>query len=244
MIQLPRAGLVATARLRQDQEALVAVPDAEGPAFVKSRGDAGYKSMRGWLAQDQADRCGYCEDDLIERENEVDHIRPQDPAKYWWLAFSVPNLILACRACNNFKRNKWELEAGARRLEPREEPWTTAERAMLLDPTSEDPCPHFRYRYEGGRWRIAAASARGLWTIRALELDRDSFTRRANQWLRDAIDPRVLQLRRAEAEGDLATIRRVTAELADFTVPGRRWSHFASVIVAAIRDRSYQSPAF
>lgn len=120
----------------------------------------------------------------------------------------------------------------------------TPERAMLVDPTTEDPRPHFTYRYEGGRWRIAAATDRGLWTIRSLELDRDSFTRRSNEWLHDAFDPRVLQLRRAEAEGDLETIRRVVGELAEFTVPGKRWSHFASVVVAAIHDRSYESPAF
>lgn len=244
MIRLSRSGLVAPRRLREDQEALDSVADADGPLCVKKRGDTGYKSMREALARDQGDKCGYCEDDLIERQNEVDHIRPKDADQYWWLAFAVPNLLLACRACNNFKRNKWQLQAGARRLRPREEPWTTQERAMLVDPTMEDPRRHFTYRYEGGRWRLAATSGRGLWTIRALELDRDSFTRRSNQWLRDAIDPRVLRLRRAESEGDVETIRLVTAELAAFTEPGSRWSHFAAFIVAAIRERTYESPAY
>jgi uncharacterized protein (TIGR02646 family) len=244
VIQLARAGLVATPRLRTDQEALAAVSDADGPACVKTRSDRGYKSMREALAQDQNSLCAYCEDDLIERENEVDHIRPKDGDQYWWLAFSVPNLVLACRACNNFKSNKWELRLGARRSEPREEPWTTQEQAMLVDPTAEDPRPHFSYRYEGGRWRIAATTDRGLWTIRALSLDRDSFTRRSNEWLRDAFDPRVLQLRRAEAEQDLETIRRVIAELVALTRPGRRWSHFASAIVDAVHDRSYTPPVF
>ena len=200
--------------------------------------------MRDALARDQRHRCAYCEDDLIERVNEVDHIRPQDANKYWWLAFAVPNLVLACRACNNFKLNKWSLQSGARALRPREEPWTTEENAMLVDPTVEDPRPHFTYVYAGGRWRIAGRTDRGLWTIQALELDRDSFTRRSNQWLREAVDPRVLLLHRAEAAADHATIRAVTRELVAFTMPGERWSHFASIVVDAIRSGHYQSPDF
>ena len=43
-------------------------------------------------------KCGFCEKDVTDHTPHVEHYRPK--AKYWWLAYSWDNLLLACEECN------------------------------------------------------------------------------------------------------------------------------------------------
>jgi uncharacterized protein (TIGR02646 family) len=247
LIPLVRSGLRPTRSLRNGQAALDATTNgaAAGLAAVSAVGAARkWASMRGQLARAQYQKCAYCEDYLSERAHEVDHIRPKSPNEYWWLAFRVPNLVLACRTCNNFKGDDWALQRGVRKLKPREEPWSTSEPAMLVDPTVDDPNRHLTYVYAGDRWRIAPLSDRGLWTITALELDRDSFTRRANEWIREAVDPRVASYAAAVATRDTPALRKVVRDLLRFSRPTHRWSQLAAVLLYEIRAGTYRSPRY
>lgn len=241
MIQLDLSQIAATPRLTQDQEALAAATDQAGPAIVKSRGSSGWSSLRAQLWDAQNGKCAYCETCLEEVSNEVDHIRPKDSSKYWWLAFSVSNLLLACRTCNNVKRSHFELQPGVRKLSPRQEPWNSDEPAMLVDPTSEDPADHITYVYAGGRWRIAAAndSERGAWTISRLKLDRMTFNRRANRFVRLAVVPLVRQLNQAIAHADTGGIRRATAELTALATEDAEWTQLMRLVIDAVRKGQY-----
>jgi uncharacterized protein (TIGR02646 family) len=239
MIRLDLSSVQPTDRLRKDQAALAGRSDADGPDCVEARGSAGWGSLRDELCRLQHWKCAYCEDYVAERDNEIDHIRPKDRDQYWWLAFSVSNLLLACRNCNNFKSNHWELQAGATKLTPRQEPWAVVEPAMLVDPSREDPSPHICYLFSGGEWRIAPRSDRGRWTIATLELDRMSFRREANEWVAEAIHPQIRELRCFESGRDKKGIDRVINDLVGLTRTQHKWSQLATTVVGAIRAGDY-----
>ncbi len=241
MIPIDLAGVIATARLESDQAELAKAPDADGPGLVSVRGSDGWRGLKPQLWKAQQNKCAYCEDYLREVVDEVDHIRPRDANKYWWLAFSLPNLLLACRTCNNFKNNKFDLQAGVTRLVPRQVPWLVAEPGLLIDPTIEDPAADITYVYEHGRWRIAPAndSPRGAWTIEKLKLDRMSFDREANLFIADVVGPLVTRFNTAIAARDRDDIRAVTIALTTLTKTGARWTQLMRIVVAAIQEGSY-----
>ncbi len=76
--------------------------------------------VRGLLYATFGRVCGYCGENLTERDFEVDHYRPQKAVAedehhggYWWLAYEFENYVLACSTCNNtYKRTKFPLLAG------------------------------------------------------------------------------------------------------------------------------------
>lgn len=236
MLRLDLEGVAPTKRLLDDQNALNAATDTAGPAVVKERGNAGYgsKAMRNRLAGAQDEKCGYCEERLRERAGEVDHIRPKDPSKYWWLAFSVRNLIAACRSCNNAKSSKFELQPGTTKLVARQKPWEVDEPSMLVDPTIEDPTPHITYRFELGEWRIAGITERGTWTVKELELDRDSFRIETNRYIADAMLPRALAYREAVAAGDRDAILGEITALRTLASADKPWTQLLRTVVDAV----------
>ena len=237
MLPLDREGLKPTKRLVDDQAALAAAKDANGPKVVKERGNAGYgsKDMRGRLAKSQHGKCAYCEERLRERAGEVDHIRPKDAAKYWWLAFSLENLVGACRSCNNAKSSKFELMPGTTKLVARQKPWTTPEPAMLLDPTVEDPRGDIEYRLEFGLWVIAGKTDRGKWTVTELELDRDSFRDDTNRYIRDAVLPRAIAYRNAIAAGDKAAISAAVRALKEIPRWDEPWTQLLQTVIDEVK---------
>ncbi|WP_175470169.1 HNH endonuclease [Curtobacterium sp. MCBA15_001] len=153
--------------------------------------------MRSALEAAQAGKCGWCESLLDERAVEVDHIRPKGRALYWWLAFELSNLLVACRSCNNLKWNRWPLVRGAARLTPRQNLPEATERSAVVDPTREDPQPHLQFVNLGGVWRYAALSPRGLETIRVLSLDRDRLSRKLSDHVNLIVAPRLAKLKAA-----------------------------------------------
>lgn len=242
MIRVDTSGVVATPRLVGDQQALAQATDATGPATVKARGSAGWKSLRPQLREAQRRKCAYCEDRVRDRMSEVDHVRPQSAAKYWWLAFSMPNLVLACRRCNGIKSDKFDLVWDTAMLAPRQEPWTCREAACLVDPTTDVPDDHITFVLAGGRWRIAAAnnSSRGAWTIAALELDGDDLNDEMDEYVSDVLDPLVLQYQIAVAASDRAAIARATDRLVRLALPEKRWTQLVRVVVEHVRAGTYR----
>lgn len=234
MISVSRPGLNGTQRLKDDQKQLAAVTDAGGPALVKDRGNSGYgsKAMRARLAAFQHEKCAYCEDRLRERAGEVDHVRPKD--SYWWLAFSLDNLVAACRSCNNAKGNKFQLVRGAH-LTPRQSPATTPEFPLLVDPTQDDPDLHLTYLFEFGAWRIAPLTDRGSWTIRELELDRDSFRIETNRYINDAVRPRAVAYFEALAAGDQQAAVKEIRAMRGLAPPDQPWTQLLRTVLAAVQ---------
>lgn len=227
MIRLERGNLRVTSALATAARDLASLSDAAAADYANQPG-----VERAWLAQrddmviEQHRKCGWCETPLDNRMVEMDHIRPKSRAMYWWLAFDLRNLLAACRSCNNAKRDKWPIASGARRLEPRDEPWAVQEQAEMLDPTIEDPLPHIAFLYEGGEWRIAGATPRGRITVRNLELDRDYLRSNLNDYAARWLDPLAVDLHNALRTGDRlaydAAARRLVA-LTEVRVP---WSAF------------------
>lgn len=247
MIPLLLGDVVPTVRLRKAQTALAATTDHDsGRQLVATRSAAAYTSMRERLTAAQHRKCAYCEDYLRDRMVEVDHVRPKAPTSqvgYWWLAYSVSNLVATCRSCNNAKAQKWMVRPGSRRLRPRETPDGVTERAMLVDPTTDDPDKHLTWVYAGRLWRIAALTDRGRWTINALALDRDSFLFESNEYIVDVVDPPVEALRAAISDRDRLQFEAALTRLDELHAVGRRWSQLVRVLRAHALAGSYQRPA-
>lgn len=243
MIRLDRSSLVEKRALVNARAALAATADdAAGKAFVAARSRTSYTCMQPRLTAEQYAKCGYCEDYLRSRMIEVDHVRPQAPDRYWWLAYHLENLVAACRSCNNAKSKKWALLPGATPLAPRQEPWTTSERAMLVDPTVDDPSTHLTYVYAGYLWRIAGVTPRGVWTIGALELDRESLLRESNEFILDVMDRPALEVSAAKRALDLPRLQQAVADIAAFDRVERKWTQLIRIIIAAAVNGSYATP--
>jgi uncharacterized protein (TIGR02646 family) len=219
-----------------------AADDDAGKTVVASRSTHSYRSMQTRLANSQRRKCAYCEDYLRKRMIEVDHIRPKDAAKYWWLAYELENLVATCRSCNNAKSNKWQLLPGVARLIPRDRPWIVSEPSMLVDPTVDDPSLHITYVYAGGLWRVAGLTRRGRWTINALELDRDSFTYEANELILDVIDKPALEVMAAKADLDRARLVAAVAVLKEIDTAGRRWTQLIRTLIQHAVAGTYVTP--
>lgn len=80
---------------------------------------------------------------------------------YYWLAYEWTNLFFACQKCNqSWKGNHFPLMNPAERAASHHDD-LSRERPMLIDPASEDPEEHIRFREElafpvGGDKRGAA----------------------------------------------------------------------------------------
>jgi hypothetical protein len=97
-------------------------------------------------------RCMYCGDNL---GTDIDHFEPISSAPF--RTFEWINHLLACSFCNsNAKRN----------LFPRD----LEGRALLIDPTAEDPSHHLALRLSDGKYR--ALSPRGQASIDVFGLNR------------------------------------------------------------------------
>jgi len=147
-------------------------------------------------------KCAYCEADVtMVSWQHVEHFRPV--ARYPALAYARNNLLLACGRCNG-KPNKSDnfpiAPSGKTREENRPEPCSQlgiGELPMLIDPSSEDPEPHFNFR-DG---RIIARTTKGKHSRDVYGLNRDQLVRGRKQWLA-AIRPIAEEYRIGQMEND------------------------------------------
>lgn len=177
----------------------------------------GYGVAKAALFDAQHQKCAWCERQTGGKYAEVEHLRPkhgawrgdptgtrpqkaEDPAHYWWLAWTWENLLFSCRDCNGEKACWFGLEAGSTKLV---EPLAgaaldasmlcfdlTAEKPMLVDPTRENPMRHIawvpderRDAPERMRWIPVHRTPRGRYTIDALGL-RGALTDHVTQHVR------------------------------------------------------------
>lgn len=148
-------------------------------------------------------KCAYCETRVdVGGFGDVDNFRPKAgarglgedeyaPMHYWWLAYEWENLVLSCQLCNSrYKRDLFPIdgvraEIGAKGLELRKE------KALLIDPTIDDPADHLNFRDDG---MVVALSRQGEVTIEIVGLNRaELISNRAALAKKLAIDLRVLE---------------------------------------------------
>ena len=104
------------------------------------------------------ERCMYCVD---SHGSDIEHFRPK--ARYTGRAFQWSNMLLCCTECGRFKGSQFPL---------------ANRRAMLIDPTAEDPWQHLDFDPDTGnltaRFDLHTNdwSARGTKTVEVLRLDR------------------------------------------------------------------------
>lgn len=120
------------------------------------------KAMSGVLATLQSmvgarQRCMYC---LDSHGSDIEHFRPK--ANFPGRMYQWPNLLLCCAECGRFKGNQFPL---------------AGKRALLIDPTKENPWDHLDFDPATGnicaRFDPAsnAWSAKGEKTVEVLKLD-------------------------------------------------------------------------
>ena len=157
-----------------------------------------HDSVKNVLLEAQHNKCCYCESKFrANYPGDVEHFRPKGAVQqekseqreypgYYWLAYAWENLLVSCYSCNS-TQNKGALfplsDPKARARSHRDE--LADERPLLIDPASEDPREHIRFRGsaceaipERGR-----KSERGRETIRVLGLNRSNLEEDRRKWL-------------------------------------------------------------
>lgn len=120
---------------------------------------------------------------LKSRLYETHHFRPKMMAMdlqgnvsqdhYWWLAYEWSNLYLACAPCNSLKATRFPIQAASRAIP--ESPLKTLadERALLLDPCTDQPEEHLVFLTDGA---VAGDTEQGITTIEVYGLNRAQLT--------------------------------------------------------------------
>lgn len=244
MRRLDRASLAPSQCLVARAAELSTLSDADAAAWLDAdrskRVSSAWLSMRAVLRGAQHGKCGWCESLLEERAIEIDHIRPKASALYWWLALDLDNLLAACRSCNNLKRDQWPLASGAQRLQPRQSPRTTAERALMLDPTVQDPGPYITFEFGGAQWRVVGRGREGRETVRVLQLDRNTLTTKLTYHAQITLDPVVRELHAADGAGDETAFKGAGRWLAGLAEPHHQWSAFNQHVLQAALEGNYR----
>ena len=101
------------------------------------------QAVLGVLLSRQWHCCAYCGRKLDADDcGDVDHFRPKGRVLeapghggYWWLAYHLPNLYLACRRCNQvFKKNRFPVDPESQRVTFEKRGALAGEPRLLLDP--------------------------------------------------------------------------------------------------------------
>lgn len=130
----------------------------------------------------QGDKCCFCEAKVSHvSHGDVEHFRPKGgwtqgeggplvKPGYWWLAYDFTNLFLSCQLCNQtFKKNYFPLASGGKRASgPKSS--LAAEKALIIDPSREDPAKFLTFHEEMAVARNG--HAKGAETIKRTGLNR------------------------------------------------------------------------
>ncbi|HEU4405724.1 MAG TPA: AAA family ATPase [Polyangiaceae bacterium] len=182
----------------------------------------GYRSAARDLWSAQFHKCCYCETQVRQVHNDVEHFRPKaeadrgehcaDTHGYWWLAYTWENLLFSCAACNRppAKDTQFPLAAGSVALSAEELP-PGHEAPLLIDPASEDGVEHIQFRPSaGGQWRPFArgGSRKGQETIRVCRLDRDDLIEIYTAHVEQHVLREVDEVERALAGGVIVEVKK------------------------------------
>jgi uncharacterized protein (TIGR02646 family) len=203
--------ILATVRAAQLAVLQAIVDGGRQPLSTEIKG-YGHLDVRRTLWERQHKKCCYCEKEIEDTREDVEHHRPKAEANrqpgsllkhgYWWLAFTWGNLFYSCPQCNQppYKGVKFPLAAGSTPLAEGEAP-PGRELPLLLDPALDNGVDHIEFvrdKRDGKPvWVPKARTSRGDWTIRVCGLDRDALLGRYNDHVRDHVMPVVEAVRGA-----------------------------------------------
>ena len=193
----------------------------------------GHDSVRNTLLEAQHSKCCYCESKFrANYPGAVEHFRPKGAVQqersqrreypgYYWPAYSWENLLVSCYSCNSSHK-------GA--LFPLSDPETRArshrdnveaERPLLVDPASEEPRQHIRFRGSASE----PLTERGRETIRVLGLNRSDLEEDRRERL-DILDVLRETVRLGERVGE-APVERARNLLEHAVRPVAKYSSMA-----------------
>ena len=194
----------------------------------------GHSSVKKTLLEAQHGKCCYCESKfLANHAGEVEHFRPKGEVQqerggereypgYYWLAYVWDNLFVSCPSCNS-KQNKGSLfplsDPEARAQSHRDE--LAAERPLLIDPASEDPQQHIRFRGSASE----PLTEKGRETIRVLGLNRGDLGEERRREL--AILDTFREVVRHEERFDRKEVAQARNHLEGAVLPDARYSSMA-----------------
>ena len=151
--------------------------------FSFKRSIYAHPTVKDALLSAQHKKCCYCESKFrANSPGAVEHFRPKRAAKqesgaakhypgYFWLAYRWENLLVSCEVCNtSFKGSLFPILDEQTRARSHHDP-LEAETGVFVDPTTEDPAHHVRFR----RAEVEHVTERGLKTIRGLGLRRSEL---------------------------------------------------------------------
>ncbi|NJL72868.1 MAG: TIGR02646 family protein [Candidatus Competibacteraceae bacterium] len=200
-------------------------------------------------------KCAYCERRLDEPEWDVEHYRPKgriaecsEHPGYYWLCYRWDNLYLACKFCNQKRKDRPHWDAprggpaagkfdqfpvhGSRAISPMDE--LEAELPYLLDPCDDEPSEYLRYGVGGDMHATTSQVHRlfGLATIRICNLNRYRLIEARKIKIQRMLD--LMKLRRlAEETGKVGLVKGIQDLL---NVERASESQFAGLARAILDD--------
>ena len=164
-------------------------------------------------------KCCYCE---RKSQLDVDHFRPYGAVQqsvgqklekpgYFWLGYCWENLLLACSRCNrNNKRNLFPLRNPTKRARPPHYK-VEDEKPLFIDPSSEDPRLHIRFKGETPVDR----TTNGRETITGIGLDKPDLRGERSELIL-LIDASIVAIDEASKQPDDKELQKKAAEAREF----------------------------
>lgn len=144
--------------------------------------------LKEYIETHYKNKCAYCEQ--YSERWDVEHYRPV--SKYYWLAYSWDNLILACPTCNqDYKNDKFELQNPPQVIyAPKDlsnihnlcEKYNQQEYPKLFHPEFDEPENYLKFNLKG---EIDSTDLRGKYTIKTCGLDRKKLNDRRKELVID-----------------------------------------------------------
>ena len=133
-------------------------------------------------------KCAFCEKKLLDAPKHIEHYRPKD--KYYWLAYSWDNLLLACGECNSAKGVVFQTRNSAAFYEGESfddihklgNIYDTIEKPMHINPEKEDILGLIKYDNLG---QISSDDGRVSYTIEKCNLNRKELVEKRMLILND-----------------------------------------------------------
>lgn len=109
------------------------------------------------------EKCAFCESKLRRGkpgfESYLHRFRPDSYAQgfdskevaqdhYWWLTYEWENLYMCCHSCSRFKSNMFPVDGKRAPLQTIHRYISTKEKALLIDPCTDDPSDFFEFRID------------------------------------------------------------------------------------------------
>ncbi len=164
--------------------------NTDWPSKIKDQ----WKDCRDKLIEIFHGKCAYCDTRRMGHGN-VEHFRPKDLRKYWWLSLTWENLLFSCERCNqSHKRREFPLGPGSMRAD---EPLNNHhfENNIIINPLDEDPEALIAYRNDGDQENLVAEPSltspkrvRVTTHIELLKLNEDSQVNLARREIRNVFN--------------------------------------------------------